>query len=138
MCEICNAENSGTLSLKEMDNMTFSIPYYQRGYRWTADNVEKLLEDLVEFVGQQDSSYCLQPIVLQCLGENKFRVVDGQQRLTTIALIMSVIKAERTWKIIYDVEEYKELAELLQESGNNTINNHFRTEVLKTINIYKQ
>ncbi|MCF0158963.1 MAG: DUF262 domain-containing protein [Veillonella sp.] len=118
--------------------MTFSIPYYQRGYRWTADNVEKLLEDLVEFVGQQDSSYCLQPIVLQCLGENKFRVVDGQQRLTTIALIMSVIKAERTWKIIYDVEEYKELAELLQESGNNTINNHFRTEVLKTINIYKQ
>ena len=144
MNENINNENSGTLSIKEMkgaENLTFSIPFYQRGYRWTSDNVKKLLDDLVEFVGQQEGSYCLQPIVLQKLDENKYRVVDGQQRLTTIALIMSVFnepETPRSWKITYDAENGKELQDLIDKTGLNSINDYFRKNALETIKTFKK
>lgn len=61
----------------------FEIPTYQRGYRWTEDEVERLLDDIYE---NGSKPYCLQPVVL-CKNEDKYEVIDGQQRLTTIFLI---------------------------------------------------
>lgn len=44
----------------------FYIPSYQRGYRWSNDEVNDLLEDLFEFVYQDaQQKYCLQPIVVK-------------------------------------------------------------------------
>ena len=70
--------------------LQFFIPDYQRGYRWTKRQVEELLNDIKDFVAKEESSnkvYLLQPLVVR---EDKetYRVVDGQQRLTTIYLIM--------------------------------------------------
>lgn len=70
----------------------FTIPRsYQRGYRWRADNeVSKLLNDIKE----SNSEYSLQPLIL-CKndGSNEsYDVVDGQQRLTTILLILDDTK----------------------------------------------
>jgi uncharacterized protein with ParB-like and HNH nuclease domain len=61
----------------------FEIPTYQRGYRWTEVEVERLLDDIYE---NGSKPYCLQPIVL-CKNGEKYEVIDGQQRLTTIFLI---------------------------------------------------
>jgi uncharacterized protein with ParB-like and HNH nuclease domain len=83
-------------------NKKYFIPSYQRGYRWTERNIHDLLEDIDRFVAEGDSWYCLQPIVVKKMSrkeiENKnltenldeewFEVVDGQQRLTTIMLII--------------------------------------------------
>lgn len=70
--------------------LQFFIPDYQRGYRWTKRQVEELLNDIKDFVAKEESSnkvYLLQPLVVR-EDEETYRVVDGQQRLTTIYLIM--------------------------------------------------
>jgi hypothetical protein len=81
----------------------FYIPNYQRGYRWTRKQVEDLLNDIWAFaqmpVAKEGEFYCLQPIVVkqkQWENEKKesvngFEVIDGQQRLTTIFLIVDYL-----------------------------------------------
>lgn len=71
----------------------FFIPDYQRGFRWSPLQVKQLLDDIREFTQrrnpQPDQFYCLQPLVIkERPGAGDFEVVDGQQRLTTLYLIM--------------------------------------------------
>lgn len=74
------------------DPLKFFIPEYQRGYRWLPFQVTQLLEDIYEFTQrsnhQQDEFYCLQPLVIKVRPSGEFEVVDGQQRLTTLLLIL--------------------------------------------------
>lgn len=75
---------------------TFYVPDYQRGYRWGTMQVKTLLSDLYENAktpGLRDKDYCLQPIVVKTLdGENKvYELVDGQQRLTTLYIVLSYL-----------------------------------------------
>lgn len=84
----------------------YYIPSYQRGYRWTTKQVTQLLDDLLEFERKKRKGefYCLQPIVVVPLqggqrpqqwqdGEDPvYEVIDGQQRLTTILLILQYMK----------------------------------------------
>jgi len=67
----------------------FYVPAYQRGYRWK-DEVQMLLNDIDEIA--EGENYCLQPIVVKNIGENKFELIDGQQRSTTIFLIFRYMK----------------------------------------------
>ena len=88
--------NKNELMLKSIDNLLdkqFYIPAYQRGYRWTKRQVTDLLNDLQEFEKKADDSefYCLQPIVVKQYGD-KWEIVDGQQRLTTIYIILTCLK----------------------------------------------
>ncbi len=61
---------------------SFSIPSYQRGYRWGENEIYRLLDDIHESA----DNYCLQPIVLKKTEEG-YEVIDGQQRLTSLYLI---------------------------------------------------
>lgn len=77
----------------------FYVPAYQRGYRWGAEQVIQLIEDLVEFEGRKEDNksafYCLQPLVvkpIQVEDSDYFEVIDGQQRLTTILLINQALR----------------------------------------------
>lgn len=63
----------------------FIVPAYQRGYRWTGLEVTRLLQDIRDSEG---ATYYLQPIVVKPLGDNRWELIDGQQRLTTLALIV--------------------------------------------------
>lgn len=79
-----------TLEQKIIGNITgeFVIEAYQRGYRWSKDEIEHLLEDIDEIPDGQN--YCLQPVVVK----NKngvYELIDGQQRLTTLYLIMKYL-----------------------------------------------
>ena len=92
------AENNNQLmvkSISELSGMDFIIMDYQRGYRWTKVEVEELLEDLLAFAKRQDKSkgefYCLQPVVVRDR-ETHYEVIDGQQRLTTLYLILTCLK----------------------------------------------
>lgn len=62
----------------------FYVPSYQRGYRWGKTEVERLLDDIYSTEGKRN--YCLQPIVIR-KNADKYELIDGQQRLTTIYLI---------------------------------------------------
>ncbi len=72
--------------------LKFYIPAYQRGYRWLSLQVTQLLEDIREFTQrrnpQPEEFYCLQPLVIKVHLSGEFEVVDGQQRLTTLLLIL--------------------------------------------------
>ncbi len=72
----------------------YYIPAYQRGYRWTEQQVGDLLNDIYSFDNSDGSWYSLQPIVVRKCFENEldkkhkwYEVIDGQQRLTTLYLI---------------------------------------------------
>lgn len=68
----------------------FLIPDYQRGYRWTGDDVTRLLDDILE---SQGKPYSLQPIVVKPMGGHyDWELIDGQQRLTTLWLILNFMQ----------------------------------------------
>jgi hypothetical protein len=81
----------------------FVVRGYQRGYRWGRPEVQRLLEDIQASDG---TTYYLQPIVVKRLGENRWELVDGQQRLTTLHLILQFIKqtALPTAEALYSLE----------------------------------
>lgn len=87
---------------KESPINRFWIPAYQRGYRWKPEQVQQLLEDILEFAyrkhPQNDDFYCLQPLVLKRDDNGRYEVVDGQQRLTTLLLILRYFNERLTEK----------------------------------------
>jgi hypothetical protein len=75
----------------------FTIPHYQRGYRWEDQEVTELLDDLWAFQKDKESGdfYCLQPIVLRENDNGNYDVLDGQQRLTTLYLLLVYLERYR-------------------------------------------
>lgn len=66
----------------------FFVPSYQRGYRWGKAEVYALMDDLSLFFDAQDVDYCLQPIVVKSQENGSYEVIDGQQRLTTLLILL--------------------------------------------------
>jgi hypothetical protein len=93
---------TGEMPLKNVRDLLgehYYIPNYQRGYRWGKDEVTKLLDDIWDFASHGKSEfYCLQPLIIlpqepSDAGETVwYEVLDGQQRLTTLNLIVHYIK----------------------------------------------
>jgi len=110
--------DNNELVLKPINTLlseTFYIPAYQRGYRWTNRQVTELLDDIKEFQQQAENStkdafYCLQPIVVKP-HNSAWELVDGQQRLTTIFIILTYLKEILTllgksrYQLIYETRE---------------------------------
>lgn len=75
----------------------FEFPSFQRPYRWTVDDAETLLEDLAQACaehakGTQPFPYFLGSIVLTRRTERQFAVIDGRQRLTTLFILLAVLR----------------------------------------------
>ena len=97
---------NGFIPVKDLEDKNFLIPSYQRGYRWD-NEVNALLEDIRDFTNCKKSDndfYSLQPIVVK-KNENKYIVIDGQQRLTTIFLIIKYIENKSFFSIEYHTRQ---------------------------------
>ena len=139
-------------SIAKLQDLEFYIPDYQRGYRWTRQQVEDLLNDIFEFSQKENAGiYCLQPLVVikrsseeqlldrvhaaKDLDEVKrilngqWEVVDGQQRLTTIRLILEVLNCP-CYDITYQTRENS--AEFL-----NTITTKGEKDAKTNIDFYR-
>lgn len=97
-------------SIRSLSGLNFYIPDYQRGYRWSDGQVKQMLNDFKEFCKRIDDEqvkagefYCLQPIVVKKKTWNDiengntvitegYEVIDGQQRLTTLFIILKSIE----------------------------------------------
>jgi len=98
-------------SISELLGKHFYIPSYQRGYRWEEQQIIDLLNDILEFQKKVNSKkigvgefYCLQPlIVTQRKNEDKWEVVDGQQRLTSIFILLSYLSTKGDYGIPADL-----------------------------------
>lgn len=82
--------------ISDLLDLHFFVPSYQRGYRWTSVEVTALLDDIHEFMIDSKSAddgvfYCLQPLIVYP-SDDKYYVIDGQQRLTTIYLLLTYLK----------------------------------------------
>lgn len=76
----------------EKDNL--SIPYYQRPYSWNKKNVNQLIDDLILFMEQGKKEYRLGNLILHN-DKSKLDIVDGQQRLTTLSILLYLLNFEK-------------------------------------------
>ena len=119
----------GIKSFKEILGYHFNIPSYQRGYRWEKENVEALLDDIQEFAARKKKEegefYCLQPVVVRKntkltalnTGNDVYDLLDGQQRLTTLWLILNASNFKPLWNAMD--RNHPELYSMQYESRDN-------------------
>lgn len=110
-----HAELTRKLVISEELSGEFFVPAYQRGYRWGKSEVLKLLDDIKTGVVDAPTprSYYLQPIVVMWRdAEGDWELIDGQQRLTTLYLILKCIRdngwlpgAKVNYRISYETRD---------------------------------
>jgi len=143
-------------------NYFYIIPDYQREYVWKENNVSRFLDDIYEeFEANTKSEYFIGSIVV-CKNDDKSReVIDGQQRLTTLFLILCSLKKlfnnnkdmvdllnpkiyekgfingklSSSYKLILQYEDSKDLIEKIEK--NSYTNNSFKQSSKNIINAYE-
>ncbi len=73
----------------------YEIPVYQRNYAWEKDEIAALIQDVYDSYlkhKQQEQVYYIGTLVSYHKGDNVFEIIDGQQRLTTIRLILAALE----------------------------------------------
>jgi hypothetical protein len=112
-------------TIKELLPLQFFVDDYQRGYKWRYQQVEELLKDIDDFQPDGDAFYCLQPVVVKYhAAENagvrgKWELIDGQQRMTTIFIILKSLQQFDSFVINYQTRPSS--AEFLKEQLENTL-----------------
>tara|TARA_R110000868_G_scaffold144361_1_gene363342 strand:- start:2237 stop:3907 length:1671 start_codon:yes stop_codon:yes gene_type:complete len=119
-------------SINDLLKYEFLIPSYQRGYRWTERQIKDLLNDIYEFIQQKENKtknvgdfYCLQPIIVKKENEKKYKLIDGQQRLTTIYIILNYLQ-KKQFSIEFETREKSKdfLNNISNEINNDNIDFH--------------
>ena len=152
--------NIGLKTIGELFGTRFFVPNYQRGYRWTQQQVIDLLNDIKEFNEERDGFYCLQPLVVKQREEdtlNKIReannleevknllkgdweVIDGQQRLTTIYILLTCFGVSCPYSLEYETR--KSSAEFLKNMDsydrNVNIDYFFMAKAKESVTMWMQ
>lgn len=133
------AEPNVILDTKNVNDITgnFIVKSYQRGYRWDVQ-VLTLLNDIKE---NGDKDYCLQPIVVKKDSDDSYELIDGQQRLTTLYIILQYIqknykpKIKINFSISYENRAKSKdfLNNINEEEANSNIDFFFMYKAYKTI-----
>ena len=94
----------------------YVIPSYQRPYAWTVDEASELFDDLYSFYSsEKEDSYFLGSIVLIKQENQPYsEVIDGQQRLTTLTILLAALASQAVGKYRDEVHEY------IMEPGHET------------------
>ena len=129
---ICLKSINDLLSDEQGNRATYWIPAYQRGYRWTELQVRQLLHDIWEFKETRlepgkSEFYCLQPLVISGKHAGRFEVVDGQQRLTTILLILTYLNQRFS-------ENYRKQLYLINFETRQTFDNFLESPTVEAAN----
>ena len=97
------------------DDYVFEVPFYQRPYAWTTEQVDELVNDLTDAMGRDaEAPYFLGSVVLiKSEDDAKSQIVDGQQRLTTLTMLICVLR-----EICTDSKTTQELDEFVREVGS--------------------
>ena len=78
--------------LESQEPKTYVIPVYQRNYAWEEDEISALIKDVHDsFRKDKRTSYYIGTLVTYKRGDSEYEVIDGQQRLTTIYIILKVL-----------------------------------------------
>lgn len=103
--------------LESLETKKYVIPVYQRNYAWEEDEISALIKDVYDsFIKSKDVFYYIGTLVTYKRGESVYEVIDGQQRLTTIYIILKVLG-------IKDEEIRNKLTYSARQSSASTIDN---------------
>ncbi|MBC2457039.1 GmrSD restriction endonuclease domain-containing protein [Clostridium beijerinckii] len=134
--------------IDELESFKFVIPSYQRGYRWNELQVKQFIEDIYEdkinLLNTKNSTstldiekdfncedseyvYCIQPLIIREIQEGeekKYNVVDGQQRLTTIFIMIAALRNlgadyMENFKILIEYKSREKSKKFLEVLSNN-------------------
>ena len=135
--------NKGILKKIFSEEFCFIVPQYQRPYVWQEENIQELIDDLYyAFENKQNSEYFLGALVLKRTTEKEFReyeILDGQQRLTTLCMMMAVIRdliKKPQYKYTLSQMIYQEENELLKVPSRNRIKYNTRDKVKDFVKDY--
>ena len=105
---------------KGIENINLVIPNYQRPYKWTAKNVIQLLDDIIDAKNANKEIYRVGTLILHDDKDNKYNIVDGQQRTISFSLLLKALETPK---------EINFLKQSLSDNPHNRRNipNNFRT-----------
>jgi len=104
------------------DDYLFEIPSYQRPYSWTTEQASELVMDLQDYIkGKKGDIETLNPyflgsIVLVKADKSESEVIDGQQRLTTLTILFSVLRY-----LVEDQDVKNEITKYLGQKGSKLL-----------------
>ena len=74
---------------------SYSIPIYQRNYAWSMVEVEQLIQDVINAVKHKTAKYYIGNLIVDRKEDGSFETIDGQQRLTTLFILLGVLKKRK-------------------------------------------
>lgn len=126
-----NERSISEIYLDSKDTVTYTIPIYQRNYAWEEDEIKALIKDVYDASQKKKDVYYIGTLVTYKRGDNIYEVIDGQQRLTTIYIILKalgvkVIKNKLTYSArnaskstIENLDKYSELGDNIDSGIRN-------------------
>ncbi|MFI3261116.1 MAG: DUF262 domain-containing HNH endonuclease family protein [bacterium] len=127
-------------------NNKFEIPIYQRNYAWEKEQIDQLLEDIEDNTKKKSDKYYIGNLIVKKIEDNKYSVIDGQQRLTTLFLLQIILnsnnipsdalkfevreKSNETFKFLFENSESIKEEDLSEEilNGYNIIKKYFKNK----------
>ena len=120
--EINSSISAGNLFIDKVfsDDFEYAIPNYQRPYSWEEEQCTQLIDDIHSFAFKSDSFSELTPyflgsiVIIKKPEETLSNIVDGQQRLTTLTILLSCLRY-----LIDDQDDKGDLTDLIYQKGSN-------------------
>ena len=122
------------LNVEQIFNSKYVVPLYQRNFAWGEEQICQLLQDIFESIKVKDQKYFIGSLVTIRRQDDSFEVIDGQQRLTILALLSYVLQFKVNTEIHYDsrpeVEQFlKSLASGVNISSSDPSTSHFSAAI---------
>lgn len=110
------------------NNDKYVVPLYQRAYAWSEDEINQLIEDIS---GNQSEKYYIGSLIVY-KRPDAFEVIDGQQRLTTLFLLLSHLNVEMKQNLFFDCRNRSNLTlkKFVERNDKNILNEADREESL--------
>ena len=99
------------------DQFIFEVPIYQRNYAWGIDEISALVQDVYDAYCAGKKTYFIGTLVTYHKGKHVYEVIDGQQRLTTIYLMLTAMGVELKSSLTYSSR--KKSTETIESLGND-------------------
>jgi len=110
------------LGFFDSSQKSYEIPVYQRAYSWEKENWKTFLDDLREHL-EGNNNYFFGNLLLEVIFKNKkYEIIDGQQRVTTLAIfiraILNILETRKDEPVLSGFD-YKEKVDIFLKNGGN-------------------
>lgn len=132
-------------SLQEIFQSKYIVPLYQRNYAWGQDEIEQLLQDLYENFKKAETNaslnYFIGSLVVLKRKDGLYEVIDGQQRLTTLSLLLKILEQVKEPKLFYESRpEVEAFFDSYYRNGSTrgVTFNHTVSHLINAVDLIKQ